>query len=268
MKKVVFITGASSGLGKATANYLSEKGYVVYGTCRNPNNYESPDKYKLISLNFNKVNTIKKAVDIVLKSEGRIDILINNAGTGIIGPIEELDISAIELNFETNFYGPLKLIQMILPQMRKQQYGYIINITSIASSIGLPYRGVYSASKGALSLLTEAIRMEVSPFGINVCTVSPGDFVSDIASRRYYAPLKKKSPYNKTYKKNLNTINKHVDSGIKPQIIVKKINHILNSKNPKVHYSVGSLLQKFSVILKGILPSRIFEKLLMLFYTN
>ncbi len=268
MKKVVFITGASSGLGKATANYLAEKGYLVYGTCRNPNNYEKPDKYQLIPLNLNKVNTIQKAVDIVLKNEERIDILINNAGTGIIGPIEELEISAIQSNFGTNLYGPLKLIQTILPQMRKQQYGFIINITSIASTIGLPYRGGYSASKAALSLLTEAIRMEVSSFGINVCTVSPGDFVSDIASRRYYAPLKKESPYNETYKKNLNTINKHVYSGIKPQIIVKKINNILNSKNPKVHYSVGSPLQKFSVILKGILPSRIFEKLLMLFYTN
>ena len=268
MKKVVLITGASSGLGKATANYLADQGYLVYGTSRNPDNYETPNKYQLIPLNLNKINTIQKGVDIVLKNEGRIDILINNAGTGIIGPIEELEMSAIHSNFETNLYGPLKLVQVILPQMRKQQNGFIINITSIACSIGLPYRGGYSASKGALSLLTEAIRMEVSPFGIKVCTVAPGDFVSDIASRRYYAPLKNESPYKKIYKKNLNTINKHIDSGINPQIIVKKILHILNSNNPKVHYSVGSPLQKFSVILKSILPSKLFEKLLMLFYTN
>ncbi len=268
MKKVVLITGASSGLGKATANFLAEQGYLVYGTCRNPKKYENPDKYQLIPLNLNEVNTIQNAVDIVMKNEERIDILINNAGTGIIGPVEELEMSAIQSNFETNLFGPLKLIQTILPQMRKQQNGFIINITSIGCTIGLPYRGGYSASKGALSLLTEAIRMEVSSFGINVCTVSPGDFISDIASRRYYAPLKKESPYNEIYKKNLKTINEHVNSGIKPDIIVKKIFQILNSKNPKVHYSVGSPLQKFSVILKGILPSRLFEKLLILFYTN
>ena len=268
MSKVVLITGASSGLGKATASHLADLGYVVYGTCRNPNQYETPPNYKLISLDLNQPTSIQSAVEELLGEEGRIDVLINNAGSGIIGPMEELEIDALRANFETNCYGPLLLMQKVLPVMRKQKEGFVVTITSIGCAMGLPFRGVYSASKGALSLLTESLRMEVKPFGIKMCTVAPGDFVSDIASRRYYAPQKEQSPYEAIYKRNLATIDAHVSSGIQPEVIAHKIARILPQKNPKVHYRVGAPLQKFSVVLKGILPSRLFEKLLLLFFKN
>ena len=268
MSKVVLITGASSGLGKATASHLANLGYVVYGTCRNPNQYETPPNYKLISLDLNKPTSIQNAVEELLGEEGRIDVLINNAGSGIIGPMEELEIDALRANFETNCYGPLLLMQKVLPVMRKQKEGFVVTITSIGCAMGLPFRGAYSASKGALSLLTESLRMEVKSFGIKMCTVAPGDFVSDIASRRYYAPQKEQSPYEAIYKRNLATIDAHVSSGIQPEVIAHKIARILTQKNPKVHYIVGAPLQKFSVVLKGILPSRLFEKLLLLFFKN
>lgn len=268
MSKVVLITGASSGLGKATACHLADLGYVVYGTCRNPNQYETPPNYKLISLDLNQPTSIQSAVEELLGEEGRIDVLINNAGSGIIGPMEELEIDALRANFETNCYGPLLLMQKVLPIMRKQKEGFVVSITSIGCAMGLPFRGAYSASKGALSLLTESLRMEVKPFGIKMCTVAPGDFVSDIASRRYYAPQKEQSPYQAIYKRNLATIDAHVSSGIQPEVIAHKIARILPQKNPKVHYRVGAPLQKFSVVLKGILPSRLFEKLLLLFFKN
>ena len=268
MSKVVLITGASSGLGKATASHLADLGYVVYGTCRNPNQYETPPNYKLISLDLNQPTSIQSAVGELLGEEGRIDVLIKNAGSGIIGPMEELEIDALRANFETNCYGPLLLMQKVLPVMRKQKEGFVVSITSIGCAMGLPFRGAYSASKGALSLLTESLRMEVKPFGIKMCTVAPGDFVSDIASRRYYAPQKEQSPYEAIYKRNLATIDAHVSSGIQPEVIAHKIARILPQKNPKVHYRVGAPLQKFSVVLKGILPSRLFEKLLLLFFKN
>ena len=268
MSKVVLITGASSGLGKATACHLADLGYVVYGTCRNPNQYETPPNYKLISLDLNQPTSIQSAVEELLGEEGRIDVLINNAGSGIIGPMEELEIDALRANFETNCYGPLLLMQKVLPIMRKQKEGFVVSITSIGCAMGLPFRGAYSASKGALSLLTESLRMEVKPFGIKMCTVAPGDFVSDIASSRYYAPQKEQSPYEAIYKRNLATIDAHVSSGIQPEVIAHKIARILPQKNPKVHYRVGAPLQKFSVVLKGILPSRLFEKLLLLFFKN
>ena len=268
MSKVVLITGASSGLGKATASHLADLGYVVYGTCRNPNQYETPPNYKLISLDLNQPTSIQSAVEELLGEEGRIDVLINNAGSGIIGPMEELEIDALRANFETNCYGPLLLMKKVLPVMRKQKEGFVVSITSIGCAMGLPFRGAYSASKGALSLLTESLRMEVKPFGIKMCTVAPGDFVSDIASRRYYAPQKEQSPYEAIYKRNLATIDAHVSSGIQPEVIAHKIARILFQKKPKVHYRVGAPLQKFSVVLKGILPSRLFEKLLLLFFKN
>jgi NAD(P)-dependent dehydrogenase (short-subunit alcohol dehydrogenase family) len=268
MSKVVLITGASSGLGKATASHLADLGYVVYGTCRNPDQYETPPNYKLISLDLNKPTSIQNAVEELLGEEGRIDVLINNAGSGIIGPMEELEIDALRANFETNCYGPLLLMQKVLPVMRKQKEGFVVTITSIGCAMGLPFRGAYSASKGALSLLTESLRMEVKSFGIKMCTVAPGDFVSDIASRRYYAPQKEQSPYEAIYKRNLATIDAHVSSGIQPEVIAHKIARILTQKYPKVHYRVGAPLQKFSVVLKGILPSRLFEKLLLLFFKN
>ncbi len=268
MSKVVLITGASSGLGKATACHLADLGYVVYGTCRNPNQYETPPNYKLISLDLNQPTSIQSAVEELLEEKGRIDVLINNAGSGIIGPMEELEIDALRANFETNCYGPLLLMQKVLPVMRKQKAGFVVSITSIGCAMGLPFRGAYSASKGALSLLTESLRMEVKPFGIKMCTVAPGDFVSDIASRRYYAPQKEQSPYEAIYKRNLATIDAHVSSGIQPEVIAHEIARILPQKNPKVHYRVGAPLQKFSVVLKGILPNRLFEKLLLLFFKN
>lgn len=266
MAKVAIITGASSGLGKATAFLLSKKGYTVYGTCRNPKEYEAPQGYVLLPLDLNDGTSIKGLVSQVMAKEKRIDVLINNAGAGIIGPMEELDLKALRDNFETNCYGPLQLIQHILPQMRLQKEGFIMNVTSIGAAMGLPFRGAYSASKGAMSLWTESLRMELKSFGIRICTVAPGDFISNIASRRYYAPQKKESPYELVYQKNLTTIDDHVDSGIAPEVIAQKIAYIITKKNPKVHYRVGAPLQKFSVVLKAILPSRLFEKLLLRFY--
>jgi len=266
MAKVVIVTGASSGLGKATADLLAQKGYRVYGTCRNPKKYDSPEGYDLLPLDLNKTTSIQNLVTQVIANENRIDVLINNAGAGIIGPMEELDPKALRDNFETNCHGPLQLIQSVLPYMRNQKEGFIVNITSIGCAMGLPFRGAYSASKGALSLLTESLRMELKTFGVKICTVAPGDFVSDIASRRYYAPQKEQSPYSALYKQNLATIDQHVDTGIAPELIAQKIASILTQKKPKVHYRVGAPLQKFSVVLKGILPSRLFEKLLMRFY--
>ena len=128
MSRVVLVTGASSGLGKATADHLAELGYIVYGTCRNPSKYEAPLDYQLVRLNLNEPSSIQKCIEAVLSKQHRIDILINNAGLGIIGSMEELDVAALRSNFETNCYGPLQLIQAVLPQMRKQQNGFIINI--------------------------------------------------------------------------------------------------------------------------------------------
>ncbi len=167
MSKVVLITGGSSGIGKSIGEFLNEKGFTVYGTSRNPNNYPE-SKFKIIPLDVTKKETIALAIETVVKKEDRIDVLINNAGVGITGPIEEISEKEIKANFETNFFGPINVIKAVLPQMRAQHSGLVINITSIAGYMGLPYRGVYSASKGALEIITEAFRMEIKDFNIKI----------------------------------------------------------------------------------------------------
>src|SRR5690606_5555469 len=134
-------------------------------------------------------DSIQKAVRQILEKENRIDVLINNAGAGITGALEEIPTSEIKRNFETNLFGPIEVIKAVLPQMRNQKSGLIINITSIAGYMGLPFRSVYSASKGALELITESLRMEVREFGIELTNIAPGDFATNIAQGRYHTPV-------------------------------------------------------------------------------
>ncbi|OBQ56602.1 SDR family oxidoreductase [Tamlana sp. s12] len=265
MSKVVLITGGSSGIGKSIGTFLNSKGYVVYGTSRNPQHYkDSP--FPILALDVKDGETITNTVQDVIKKEGRLDVVINNAGAGITGPIEEIPDTEIKNNFETNFFGPLKVIKAVLPQMRKQNAGLIINITSIAGYMGLPYRGVYSASKGALELITEAYRMELKNFNIKMTNVAPGDFATNIAAGRYHAPLLDDSPYYKTYKGTLELMNAHVDHGSNPNMMAEAVCKIIETNNPKVHYKVGAFMQKFSIVLKRILPGTVYEKLLMNHY--
>jgi short-subunit dehydrogenase len=265
MKKVVFITGASSGIGKSIGELLHQKGYVVYGSSRTPEKVTG-SLFPLVALEVKDEMSIQRAIAEILAKESRIDVLINNAGVGITGPIEEIPLTAMRQNFETNLFGPIAVMQAVLPGMRSQKSGLIINITSIAGYMGLPFRGIYSASKGALELVTEAIRMEVKPFGIHITNVAPGDFATNIAAGRYHAPLIEGSAYEKTYGHSLDMMNTHVSGGSNPSQMAAAILKIINTKTPKVHYKVGAFMQKFSILLKRVLPDKMYEKLLMNHY--
>ena len=265
MSKVVLITGASSGIGKATAEFLSVKGFKVYGTGRNPKKNEN-NGYSLIALDVTKPDTISLAVNLILEKEGRIDVLVNNAGMGITGPVEDTPTNEMKKVFETNFFGAIDMMKAVLPQMRKQQSGTIINVTSIAGYMGLPYRGVYSATKGALDLVSEAARIEVKEFGIQIATIAPGDVATNIAAGRYHTPVFENSAYRENYQMNLDLMDSHVNGGMNPIKMAEKIYQIINLKHPNVHYKVGVFMEKFSIVLKKILPSKIYEKLLMNHY--
>lgn len=265
MCKVVLITGGSSGIGKSIGELLTRKGYKVYGTSRNPEKYKD-SLFPIITLDVKDLKSIEQSVKTIIETENRLDVLINNAGAGITGPIEEIPEAEIKGNFETNFFGPINVIKSVLPQMRQQQSGLIINVTSIAGYMGLPYRGVYSASKGALGLITEAFRMELKDFNIKMTNVAPGDFATNIAAGRYHAPVLDDSPYKKPYKNTLDLMNAHVDKGSNPNIIAEVVYKIISTKNPKTHYKVGEFMQKFSIVLKRLLPDKLYEKLLINHY--
>ena len=265
MSKVVLITGGSSGIGKCVGEFLTQKGFKVYGTSRNPEKYKD-SKFIILQLVVNDNATIKKTIETIIANEGKLDILINNAGAGITGPIEETPEKEMKANFDTNFFGPINVIKVVLPQMRVQHSGLIINVTSIAGYMGLPYRGIYCASKGALELITEAFRMELKDFNIEMTNVAPGDFATNIEAGRYHVPLMDDSPYKKPYSNTLELMNEHVDSGSYPNMMAEAIFKIINSKNPKGHYKVGEFMQKFSIVLKRVLPDKVYEKLLMNHY--
>ncbi len=265
-KKVVLITGGSSGLGKAIGTYLTSKNFKVYGTARNPKNYQDFDAFELLPLDVKIPETITKAVAEVISKERRLDILINNAGVGITGPIEETPHEEILNVFDINFHGPIHVIKAVLPQMREQGGGKVINITSIAGYMGLPFRGYYSASKGALGVITEALRMEVKDFGISITNLAPGDFATNIAAGRYHAPVMDGSPYEAVYQRSLDLMNEHVDAGGDPIQVAEKVYAIIQKQNPKIHNPVGEFMQKFSLFLKKVLPDKIYERLLLNHY--
>lgn len=265
MSKVILITGGSSGIGKSIGEFLQQKGFKVFGTSRNPKNYPN-SKFPIVALDVTKPETISTCIAEVLKQENRIDVLINNAGAGITGPVEEIPDEEIKRNFETNFFGPINVIKATLPTMRTQNSGLIINITSIAGYMGLPFRGVYSASKGALEIITEAFRMELKDFNIEMTNVAPGDFATNIAAGRYHAPVLENSPYKEKYGHSLKTMDEHVDEGGDPKEMAEAIYKIIETKSPKIHYKVGAFMQKFSIVLKRVLPDKMYEKLLMNHY--
>ena len=264
--KVILITGASSGIGKSIATYLSSLGHIVYGTSRNPEKYALHSTFTLVPLDVMNDVTIRDCVSQIMSRHQKIDVLINNAGIGMMGPIEESTDAEIRKAFEVNFLGPLRVIRAILPHMRSHRQGLIINVTSMAGYMGLPFRGIYSATKAALEVTTEAYRMEIKPFGVEMVNVAPGDFATDVASRRIYVQLAETSPYSKIYTETLAMMDEHVDEGSDPILMAKAVARIINSSNPKIHYKVATFMQRFSIVLKRILPDKMFEKLLLHHY--
>ena len=265
MSKVILITGASSGIGKAIGDFLTINRFKVYGTSRNSSNYLN-SKFELLDLDVKNLESINLCVEKIIEIEGQIDVLINNAGVGITGPLEEIPEKEIENNFKTNFFGPINVIKCVLPKMRSKNQGLIINITSVAAYVGTPYRSIYSAAKSALDLVSETLNMETKPFNIKVVTIAPGDFATNIASRRYHAPNEEKSAYFSGYSKALRLMNEHVDSGSDPLLIAKLIFKIIKTKNPNKKYTAGSFLERMAPYLKLLLPQKLFEYIVMKSY--
>ena len=172
--QVILITGASSGFGKITAQMLSAQGHIVYGTSRKLS--EDMNEVKMLVVDVTNSPSIRQAIDRILSEQGRIDVLINNAGMGIGGALELATEKEVNIQMNTNFFGVVNMCREVLPVMRKNRKGKIINISSIGGVMGIPYQGFYSASKFAVEGYSEALALEVHPFNIKVCVVEPGDF--------------------------------------------------------------------------------------------
>lgn len=171
--RVVLVTGASSGIGKACAEHLFKQGYRVYGTSRNAQSSESnkaKDKtsdphFEMIKMDVDDDLSVQKGIELIVQCEGRLDAVVNCAGVAIAGAVEDTTIEEAKSQLETNFYGTLRVCRAVLPSLRKQRHGYIVNISSVAGLIGIPFQAFYSANKFALEGMTEALRMESNLLG-------------------------------------------------------------------------------------------------------
>ncbi len=262
MKKVVLITGISSGFGKETASLLAKAGHTVYGTVRKKNGSDPLVIELLMDLTDNK--SITAAAETVIRNEGRIDVLVNNAGMHTGGPIETLPLNIIQLQMQTNFLGLVQLTQAVLPVMRKQESGTIINLGSIGGLMGLPYQGIYSSMKFAIEGFSEALRMEVKQFNIKVIVINPGDFhtCNSVNRRGFLSPSGEEDPYRTQFAKTLSIIENDENKGWAPEILAKKLVRIIECKNPKHRYIIASVEQKLAVVLKIILPGKLFSWIL------
>jgi NAD(P)-dependent dehydrogenase (short-subunit alcohol dehydrogenase family) len=212
MKKTVLITGASSGFGKLTAEKFYNKGWNVVATMRSPEKENDLVKYSgmiITRLDVTDKISIQKAVEKTMKEFGTIDVLINNAGYGAFGLLEEASQQEIDKQFNTNLFGVINTIQAVLPVMRKQKSGVIVNITSIGGLIGMPILSLYSATKFAVEGLSESLSHELKKFNIKVRTVSPGSFATNFGQAHTFNEGNKKEELNKyreQIKSNLNSI--------------------------------------------------------------
>ena len=264
MKKVVLISGASTGFGRSIAKLLSSNDFKVYGTSRNPKKYSDFEGIELLKYDLTSFKQSKRLVEKVLSIESKIDVLINNAGSGFTGPIEEISIKDAKQLFDTNFFGHIDLMQAVLPSMRANKNGLILNITSIAGYNNIPFGSIYSASKYSMECLGASLNMELKNFGIRVVNIAPGDYRTEIFDKRIKLDLNTMSPYYDKYKKFTEISKYNMDNQSRDPIeVAKLILKIIKSKNPGIHYKVGHFLQKFSISLKKILPEKLYQRLIM-----
>lgn len=268
-RRVVLVTGASSGIGKAIADVLLAKGYTVYGTSRTghaPDAGDAPRYPALLRLDVREDESAAAVVRAVLLREGRLDVLVNNAGFGIAGAVEDTAVDEAKAQFETGFFGALRMIRQVLPGMRARRGGLIVNISSIAGLLAVPYQGLYSAAKFALEGLSEALRLELAPFGVQVTLVEPGDIRTGFTqSRRATRATGEASPYWPHYQKAIAAMEKSEQAGPPPDALAKKVARIIRRKNPPVRVQSG-LIYHVAAQLKAAWLSRLALWLMKRFY--
>ena len=248
-KRTGLVTGCSSGIGLATCHVLSRNNFMTYGTVRNLSKAKKIQdlinrenlSLKILRLDVNDNQSIKLAVKKILTDTGRIDVLINNAGYGMFGPVEEITTQEVKKQFETNFFGTIRLIKAIVPIMRKQGNGTIVNISSMVGRFGVPLNSAYVSSKFAVEGLSESISFELEEFGIRVIVIEPGVVKSDFFHNVKVKGMNLESPYHKLMERRVNFLDKAMKNSLTSSYdVADTILEALNSKDPKFRYVIGN----------------------------
>jgi NAD(P)-dependent dehydrogenase (short-subunit alcohol dehydrogenase family) len=251
-QKVAIVTGSSSGIGYATSLLLARNGFHTYATMRNIGRsadvqeiaYKERLPLEVIQLDVNDDASIRDSIEKVESENERIDVLVNNAGYGLVGAFEDLSVEEIKSQFETNFFGVIRLTQQVLPIMRKQKSGTIVNISSGAGRIGFPGMSAYVSSKFALEGLSESMSYELEPFGIKVVIIEPGvirtNFKKNSVMSKKSLDNSSISPYSSIIQKIDSSISSMVEHATPPEEVAKTILHATISNNPELRYLVGN----------------------------
>jgi len=268
-KKVVLVTGASSGIGRACAAHLASKGYKVYGTSRHssPDNSAPDDAVEMIQMDVRDDAAVTAAVRHVIQESHRIDILINCAGIVYAGSVEDMSIEEYQHQFDTNYFGVIRVTKSVLPYMRAQADGVIVNVGSIAGFMGLPFQSAYCASKAALEMFTESLRIEVKPYGIRSLVLQLGDYKTEVINNRLFSEkANADSVYFPAFSSAMKVSINGEETGASPEVLAKKIESLIRRKNPKIRYTRGKISQRLAAKLKYWVPSRLVERLIIAEY--
>jgi short-subunit dehydrogenase len=262
MNKVALVTGATSGIGLELVRNLSGRGYRVYGVARN---YRELDCCEVITADVSSETEIEKAVNAVMDKEGRIDLLICNAGFGISGPVEYTKVEDARRQFDVNFFGFFICAKKVLPVFRKQGHGRIVVTSSVAGAISIPFQAFYSASKASINSLVMAMRNEVSSFGVKVTAVMPGDTRTSFTAKRE-KDWGGDNAYSEIVRRSIEKMEKDEQNGADASKVAAYIAKVAEKKNPKPVYTAG-FGYKVLVVLSKILPSRLVNYIVGKMYT-
>ena len=261
--KIVLVTGASAGIGAAIAKRLAEAGHRVFGTSRKAGAPPPAKDVRMLVMDVRKQDTIAACVASVIESAGRIDVLVNNAGYGIAASVEDTLADDMQNQLDTNLLGPLRVCQAVLPHMRKQGAGRIIQVSSLAARIAIPFQGAYSASKSALKGMSEALSMELKPFGIDVVMIEPGDTKSSFTVAREWTQAAKASTvYRARAEHAIKVMALAEQAGPPADKVARIVERAIAASKPKLSYVSASPMESVALALKNILPARAFEGLI------
>ena len=256
--QVVLVTGASSGVGKAATQLLAAHGFRVFGTSRNPSANGNPPGVTMLPLDVRADGSVAACVSAVSDQARRLDVLVNNAGFEQAGALEEISLDEARAQFETNFFGVLRMVNAVLPIMRRQRSGRIINVSSLSGIAPIPFMGIYSASKFAVDGYTEVLRHEVKPLGIHVSQVEPGFLKTPMMDHRQTA-ARRIADYDPWRQRAYDAFRVQEEKGPGPEVVAETILKIATSNRPRLRYTVG---QQAKVItrLRQFLPEAAFEQ--------
>lgn len=258
---VALVTGASSGIGRACAAELHAAGWRVFGTSRRAQpGQRSPEGFALLPMDVDSDESVERAVAALLEqSGGRLDLVVNCAGYGIAGSVEDTSVAEARQQLETNLFGVWRVCRAVLPVLRRQRSGTLVNVGSLAGLLGIPFQGAYSASKFALEGLTEALRMELRPFGVRVALLEPGDFKTDFGARRVYVAAAHSPAYAARMRAAVGVMEQDERGGADPRLAARTVLRIARARRPRLRYTVGPPFERIVPLLKRLLPAALFE---------